>query len=229
MPGSRFPDPRVAAGDEPLAYGGDLEVHTLLEAYSLGIFPWPDDDVVWWWSPDPRAVVPAGALHVSRSLRRTLRSGRLTATSDTAFADVVAGCATGRDEGTWITRAMRAGYTRLHRAGHAHSVEVWDAHGALVGGLYGVAVGRVFCGESMFHRVTDASKVAMVAVMRILEAGGFDLFDVQLPTDHLMTMGAVAVPRATYLDVLDAGLGADARWDARVVAGERGDTTTWTG
>jgi leucyl/phenylalanyl-tRNA--protein transferase len=217
---SRFPDPRTAAGDEPLAYGGDLEVATLREAYSLGIFPWPGDSgTIWWWSPDPRAVIPIGGLHVSRSLRRTLRSGRLRCTSDEAFVDVVKACADRPGEGTWITPAMRRAYGRLHAAGEAHSVEVWNAADRLVGGLYGVTMGRVFCGESMFHRVTDASKVAMVATMRILERCGYDLFDVQLPTTHLEAMGAVEMTRDRYLDVLEAGLRQPAGWDVTAARG----------
>ncbi len=209
----RFPDPRTAAGDEPLAYGGDLQVGTLREAYGQGIFPWPGDSgIVWWWSPDPRAVIPIGGLHVSRSLRRTLRSGRLRCTTDTAFGLVVAACAHRPDDGTWITPGMRDAYAQLHREGSAHSVEVWDSADRLVGGLYGVAVGRVFCGESMFHRTADASKVAMVATMRILAACDYDLFDVQMPTPHLTSMGAVEMPRARYLDVLAAGLGRPAGW-----------------
>lgn len=214
----RFPDPRAAPGDQPLAYGGDLDVATLVEAYANGIFPWPGDSgTVWWWSPDPRAIIPIGGLHVSRSLRRTLRSGRLRCTSDTAFDAVVGACAHRPGEGTWITRAMRAAYTRLHVRGAAHSVEVWDTGDRLVGGLYGVASGRVFCGESMFHRVTDASKVAMVAAARILEQSGFRLFDVQLMTAHLQSMGALEMSRDIYLDVLHAGLRAPARWDADAV------------
>lgn len=216
---SRFPDPSTAPADGPLAYGGDLEVTTLLEAYRLGIFPWPGERVVWWWSPDPRAVIPMGGLHVSRSLRRTLRAGRLHVTGDTAFRDVIEACARGRDEGTWITTQMRDAYERLHHAGHAHSIEVWDA-GSLAGGLYGVSVGRIFCGESMFHRVTDASKVAMVAAMRVLEHGGYDLFDVQLPTQHLESMGAVAMRRADYLALLAAGLDRPARWDPTAAPGD---------
>jgi leucyl/phenylalanyl-tRNA--protein transferase len=217
---SRFPDPRSGPGDGPLAYGGDMQVATLREAYARGIFPWPGDSgTIWWWSPDPRAIIPIGGLHVSRSLRRTLRSGAFRCTSDTAFDAVVEACADRPGEGTWITSGMRAAYGRLHVAGGAHSVEVWDASGALVGGLYGVASGRVFCGESMFHRVTDASKVAMVATMRILEHSGYDLLDVQLPTVHLRSMGALDLPRDVYLDVLAAGLGDPAEWDATAVPG----------
>lgn len=210
----RFPDAATAPGDEPLAYGGDLRVDTLLEAYRQGIFPWPGDSgIIWWWSPDPRAVIPTGGLHVSHSLRRTLRRGALRCTSDTAFAAVVRACADRPGEGTWITRGMQAAYTRLHARGHAHSIEVWDAAGHLVGGAYGVSVGRIFCGESMFHRVSNASKVAMVATMRVLGRSGYDLFDVQLPTPHLVSMGAVEMPRRAYLDLLDRGLDAPAVWD----------------
>lgn len=215
----RFPDPRTAAGDAPLAYGGDLRAETVREAYDLGIFPWPGDSgTIWWWSPDPRAVIPIGGLHVSRSLRRTLRGGRLRCTSDVAFAAVVDACARRPGEGTWITAAMQRAYGDLHQAGDAHSVEVWDDGDRMVGGLYGVSVGRLFCGESMFHRRTDASKVAMVSTMQILAAGGFDLFDVQLPTPHLRSMGAIEFARDRYLDVLAAGLQRPAQWDARAAS-----------
>ncbi|CAN5922192.1 leucyl/phenylalanyl-tRNA--protein transferase [soil metagenome] len=214
---SRFPDPRIAAGDEPLAYGGDLHMDTLCDAYSRGIFPWPGDSgIIWWWSPDPRAVIPIGGLHRSRSLRRTLRAARLRCTSDAAFPAVVEACAQRPGAGTWITREMRRAYGELHQNGWAHSVEVWDDGDRLVGGLYGVAVGRVFCGESMFHRVSDASKVAMVAAMRVLTAGGFDLFDVQLPTVHLRSMGAIDIARSHYLDLLGAGLTQPGVWDPGV-------------
>lgn len=217
----RFPDPRTAPADEPLAWGGDLAPGTLIEAYRSGIFPWPTDDgPLWWWSPDPRAVVPMHGLHVSRSLRRTLRHGGLRCTSDVAFAAVVDGCADRPGEGTWITPRMRRAYVALHRAGCAHSVEVWDTGGGLVGGLYGVAVGQVFCGESMFHRVDDASKVAMVATMRILEAGGFVLFDVQLPTPHLTSMGAVEMPRGAFLDVLAAVRDTPCPWPVTAARGD---------
>lgn len=218
---SRFPDPRYAPADEPLAWGGDLRVDTLLDAYRSGIFPWPSDrGPVWWWSPDPRAVIPRGGLHIARSLRRTLRRGGLRCTSDTAFADVIAACAVRPGEGTWITPAMRAAYSDLHAHGAAHSIEVWDDADALVGGLYGVAVGRLFCGESMFHRVSDASKVAMVATMRLLEHGGFVLFDVQLPTTHLASMGAVTISRDLFLDVLHAHRDAPAVWHPTAVRGD---------
>jgi leucyl/phenylalanyl-tRNA--protein transferase len=141
-------------------------------------------------------------VHVSRSLRRTLRSGRFRCTVNTAFADVVAGCIDRGADGTWITPPMARAYIRLHQFGHAHSVEVWDTDDVLVGGIYGVAVGAAFSGESMFHRVTDASKVALVELATRLRAGGFRVFDAQLPTPHLTSMGAVAVPRVVFLKLL---------------------------
>lgn len=217
---SRFPDPRSAPADAPLAWGGDLQPATLLDAYACGIFPWPaPDGTLLWWSPDPRALIPlehppsgdiasrsGPHLHVSRSLRRSLRSGRFTTTTDRAFALVMAGCAHRPGQGTWITSAMAAAYHRLHELGHAHSIEVWDADGRLVGGVYGVTVGAAFMGESMFHRASDASKVALVRLVQHLRARGFVLFDAQLPTEHLRRMGAVTTPRAAFLDRLAAAV-----------------------
>lgn len=204
---SRFPDPRSAPRDAPLAYGGDLQPKTLLDAYRHGIFPWPSwDGMLYWWSPDPRALFPLDGVHVSRSLRRTLRSGRFRCTADRAFAAVVAGCADRSGEGTWITPQMARAYQRLHKLGHAHSVEVWNTDGELVGGIYGVAVGAAFCGESMFHRATDASKVALVELTARLRAGGFQLFDAQLPTPHLESLGAVTMPRSAFLGLLYAAV-----------------------
>ena len=200
----RFPDPRAADADGLLATGGDFEPATLLAAYRQGVFPWPIDGVdLLWWSPDPRAVLRPDGVHVSRSLARTLRGGRFRVTIDAAFDDVLAGCAEPRaaDDGTWITPAMRNAYGRLHRLGWAHSVEVW-ADGALAGGLYGVAIGALFAAESMFHRVRDASKVALVGLAQHARAVGVRLVDVQMPTPHLTSMGAVAVPREHYLQAL---------------------------
>jgi leucyl/phenylalanyl-tRNA--protein transferase len=196
----RFPDPRTADADGLLATGGDLEPSTLIAAYRQGVFPWPAEEVdLLWWSPDPRAVMPAEGVHVSRSLARTLRHGGFRVTIDAAFEDVVAGCADRGDDGeTWITPAIRDAYARLHRLGWAHSVEVW-IDGALAGGLYGVAVGALFAAESMFHRVTDASKVALVALGQHARAVGMEVVDVQMPTPHLASMGARTVSRADYL------------------------------
>lgn len=182
--------------------GGALAPEWLLDAYRHGIFPWPDDDVhpMLWWSPDPRAIIELDGLHVSRRLRRTLRSGRFVATCDRAFEEVIRGCAMGpsRRGGTWITPKMIAAYTHMHRLGHAHSVEVWR-DGALAGGVYGVAIGGLFAAESMFHRVTDASKVALARLVGHLNARGYQLLDVQQWTEHTGRMGAVEVPRREYL------------------------------
>lgn len=211
---SRFPDPRSAPEDGPLAWGGDLEPPTLLDAYSRGIFPWPaPDGTLFWWSPDPRAVIPIDGLHVSRTLRRTLRSGRFRTSLDHAFPAVIAACAQRPGEGTWITPAMCAAFTRLHELGHAHSVEVWDPDDVLVGGVYGVVRGAAFMGESMFHRTNDASKVALVRLADHLRDAGFLLFDVQLPTPHLARMGAVELDRASFLDRLAVAVARPARWD----------------
>lgn len=210
---SRFPDPRSSPGDGPLAWGGDLEPATLLDAYTRGIFPWPaPDGTVFWWSPDPRAIIPLEGLHVSRTLARTLRTGRMHTTRDQAFAAVITACADRSADGTWITSAMAAAYTKLHELGHAHSVEVWDDDHGLVGGVYGVVRGAAFMGESMFHRVSDASKVALVALVDHLRERGFCLFDVQLPAPHLSRMGAVALDRDDYLDRLAAAVDWPAAW-----------------
>jgi leucyl/phenylalanyl-tRNA--protein transferase len=203
----RISDP--ATGDPEaggvVGFGADLKPSTLVDAYRRGIFPWPHPGVaVPWFSPDPRAVLPLDGLRVSRSLRQRLRRCGWSTTVDAAFETVVAACAhRGGGEGTWIGRDMRQAYRRLWQLGWAHSVEVWDGD-ALVGGLYGVAVGGCFTGESMFHRSTDASKVALAdLVARWAEAGGA-FVDVQLPTDHLASLGAVELPRTAYLAWLEA-------------------------
>ena len=202
-PPDAFPDPELAF-DRPnglLAAGGDLSPRRLLCAYRRGIFPWfSDGQPVLWWSPDPRAVLWPDTVRIGRTLRRTLRRGAFTVTGDTAFGRVIRECAAPRigQDGTWITREMKAAYTRLHRAGHAHSIECW--HGTeLAGGLYGVAIGRVFFGESMFSRVTDASKVALVHLCGL----GFGLIDCQLPNPHLARLGAVEVARRRFIALLD--------------------------
>ena len=194
---------RPEAADEHglVAIGGDLRPETLLDAYRHGVFPWFDEMTpICWWSPDPRTVLPLDGLHVGRRLARTLRSGRFTVSVNRDFAGVIRGC-TEREEGTWITSEMVTAYERLHALGHAHSVEVWQ-DGELAGGLYGVAVGGLFAGESMFHRRTDASKVALAALVGRLRERGFVLFDVQMTTPHLLRMGAVEIPRAEYLERL---------------------------
>jgi leucyl/phenylalanyl-tRNA--protein transferase len=191
--------------------GADLEPGTLLAAYRAGIFPWPDDaGRLFWWSPDPRGILPFDRFHESRSLRRTRRRGRFTTTRDTAFADVMRGCATTHGP-TWITPGMHAAYVRLHQMGWAHSVETW-AHGALVGGVYGVALGGLFVAESMFHRASDASKIALGALVAHLRERGYVLLDVQLLTPHLASLGAIEMRRAEYLARLADALALDVTW-----------------
>ena len=184
-----------------LAAGADLSPERLIEAYSRGIFPWfSEDDPLLWWSPDPRMVLFVKEFHASRSLRRVIKSGRFRVTLDTAFADVMEGCAEPRadDTGTWITEEMHAAYGRLAALGFAHSVEVWEG-ADLVGGLYGVAVGRMFFGESMFSRRSDASKVALATLADQLALWGFPLVDCQMSTNHLASLGARELPRAEFL------------------------------
>jgi leucyl/phenylalanyl-tRNA--protein transferase len=188
-----------------VAIGGDLEPVTLVHAYRSGVFPWfGEGDPVLWWSPDPRAIFELDGLRVSRRLARTLRSEKFHLTIDRAFSKVIRGCAD-RDGGTWITRAMIAAYERLHRLGVAHSVETWQGD-ELVGGIYGVALGGYFSGESMFSRVSDASKVALIFLARHLESHGFVLFDTQVLTAHTTRMGAIELPRREYLHRLRAAL-----------------------
>src|SRR5690242_10280648 len=185
-----MPDPASALPNGLVAAGGDLAPGTVLAAYRAGIFPWPDPTGrVLWWSPDPRAVLPLDGFHESRSLRRTRRRNVFRVTFDRACEDVIVGCGADRAEGTWITRGMLDAYARLHALGWVHSVEVWrDEH--LVGGLYGIAIGAFFAAESMFHRVTDASKVAVAELVDRLRASGFALVDVQFSTTHLASLGA---------------------------------------
>jgi leucyl/phenylalanyl-tRNA---protein transferase len=185
--------------------GADLAPATLVGAYRRGVFPWPHDsiDAVPWFSPPRRAVIPLDRLHISRSLARTLRRSGYETTVDEAFEAVVEGCREPRayEDGTWISDDLAAAYSLLHRLGHAHSLEVWDAD-RLIGGIYGVLVGGIFCGESMFHRETDASKVALAdLVSRLLEAGA-GLLEVQHQTPHLQTLGAIEIERALYLGLL---------------------------
>jgi leucyl/phenylalanyl-tRNA--protein transferase len=205
---------RPEAADEQglVAIGGDLAPATLLDAYRSGVFPWYDEHTpICWWSPDPRAIIPLDGLHVSRRLARTIRGGRFTVTFNRDFAGVIHGCANRPGEGTWLVPEMIDAYRDLHRLGHAHSVEVW--HGdELAGGTYGVAVGGLFAGESMFHRVTDASKVALAALVDRLNERKFTLFDVQFVTPHTSRMGAVEIPRADYLDRLRRAVHLDVRF-----------------
>ena len=202
---------RADPGDDLVAAGADLEPGTLLAAYRLGLFPMGlgphGTGAMGWWSPDPRGVIPFGGLRVSRSLRRARE--HFDVRVDTAFDDVVQHCADPSREGRWITGEVAEAYARLHALGWAHSVEAWQGD-RLVGGLYGVSIGGLFAGESMFHTVRDASKVALVGLVEHFCADGDPrrIIDVQWATDHLRRLGAQEWPRATYLDRLTVALGA---------------------
>lgn len=199
-PPSRYelPDPRDAEGDV-VAVGGDLEPGTVLAAYRAGLFPMRLDGTLAWWSPDPRGIIPLDGFHASRSLRRAMP--RFEIRIDTAFEEVMRACADPRRPHGWIDESFVAAYVRLYEMGWAHSVEAWR-EGELAGGLYGLRIGAFFAGESMFHRVTGASKVALWAAVGLLRADGVELFDVQWTTPHLRSLGAVDVSRAEYLDRL---------------------------
>ena len=194
-----------------LCAGADLSLERLLQAYRSGIFPWYSGaEPILWWSPDPRMVLFCDELRVSRSLAKNIRNKGYLVQVDTAFRAVLAGCAsprrdahTGGEAGTWLGQEMRTAYARLHRAGHAHSFECWQ-DGKLVGGLYGVAVGRMFYGESMFSQATDASKVALVALVEELRRRGFPLIDCQVRTPLLAQLGAREIPRREFLRRLRA-------------------------
>lgn len=194
-----FPDPELAEEDGLLAIGGDLSVPRLLAAYMKGVFPWTTDPITW-WSPDPRAIFGLDRFHVPRSLAKLVRKGVFQITINKAFRQVIEGCAEpgpGRED-TWITPQFIEAYTQLHKAGHAHSVECW-LDGKLVGGIYGVAIGGFFAGESMFHRVPNASKVALHALVEHLRMRYFELFDIQMVTPVTKLLGAIEIPRTEYL------------------------------
>jgi leucyl/phenylalanyl-tRNA--protein transferase len=200
--GDPFPEVERALAEPNglLAAGADLSLPRLLDAYRNGIFPWfSHDQPILWWSPDPRMVLFPAELKVSRSLARTLRNARFEVRADTAFDAVIEGCRQPRrgESGTWITEEMAEAYGTMHRTGFAHSVETW-LDGKLVGGLYGVALGRAFFGESMFARVSDASKVALVALARQLQHWDFGVIDCQMNTAHLASLGAREIPRAEF-------------------------------
>lgn len=189
-----------------LCAGADLSLGRLLQAYRRGIFPWySGGEPILWWSPDPRMVLHCDELKVSRSLTKSLRNKGYRVRVDTAFRRVLEGCSGPRrgDGGTWLSEDMRKAYFALHRAGHAHCFETWR-DGELVGGLYGVAVGRMFYGESMFSRATDASKVALVALVETLRARGFPLIDCQMRTPLLASLGAREIPRRAFLRQVSA-------------------------
>ncbi|MBN2309799.1 MAG: leucyl/phenylalanyl-tRNA--protein transferase [Candidatus Hydrogenedentes bacterium] len=200
-----FPRPEWAGPDGLLAVGGDLRIERLLLAYRTGIFPWyGEPDPILWWSPDPRMVLFPDEFHVSRRLRRVLRSAPFSIAMDRAFDEVIDACAATRYPGredTWITPEMREAYFRLHEAGWAHSIEC-RRDGALVGGLYGISLGRCFFGESMFSRETNASKVALASLVAHARAWGFALIDCQVESPHLESLGARPIPRADFLRLL---------------------------
>jgi len=194
--------------DGLLALGGDLSAKRLINAYRHGCFPWySEGQPLMWWSPNPRTVLFPDELHIPRSLRKTMRSNYFQITYDQAFEAVIAACAEPRcsDNGTWITPDMQAAYCELHRLGHAHSVEVWH-QAQLVGGLYGIAMGKLFFGESMFTRMSDASKVGFVTLVQDLLQAGFVLVDCQMPTEHLARFGARNIPRRQFQQYLQQHL-----------------------
>jgi leucyl/phenylalanyl-tRNA--protein transferase len=201
-----FPEPLLAEPDGLLAVGGDLSTQRLLLAYQSGIFPWYSDDMpILWYSPHERFVLYPQELKISKSMRQILRSGKFTITTDTCFNEVITACSTSPREGqdgTWITDDMKAAYNQLHAEGHAHSVEVW-VQNELVGGIYGVQMGHIFCGESMFSRVSNASKTALI---HLCQTGLYQLIDCQVHTDHLESMGARMISREQYMTALQSSL-----------------------
>ena len=207
-----FPDPRNATAEGLVAIGGDLSVPRLLTAYRIGIFPWTVKPVTW-WSPDPRAIFELDRFHVSKSLAKVIRQGVFQITINRAFREVMAGCAEpakGRRD-TWVTEEFIEAYTRLHQKGHAHSLECWR-DGRLTGGIYGVALGGFFAGESMFHRESNASKVALFHLVQHLRERNFALFDIQMLTPITRQLGAIAIPRAEYLRRLKTAVERPCLW-----------------
>jgi len=223
-----FPDPATALDypDGLLAAGGNLSVDTLLSAYRQGIFPWYEQgQPILWWSPNPRAVIVPEQIHISKSLAKTLRRGRYRITTDQAFESVIKACAEPRPEHedrpgenhTWISAEMIAAYVRLFEAGHAHSVECW-LDDQLCGGLYGLAIGNVFCGESMFSRASNASKIAFSHLAKGLEEAGFVLIDCQVENEHLNSLGAQTMDRDDFIDILDAAADMTIDWPASLIS-----------
>lgn len=216
-----FPEPDEADESGLLAIGGDLSIERLKLAYSQGIFPWYEDGMpILWWSPDPRMVLFPSKMIISHSLKQTVKKHKFTVTFDKAFSKVIEECSfTPRkdQDGTWITREMKHAYQKLHEAGYAHSVEAW-LDGELVGGLYGVAMGRAFFGESMFHKETNASKVALVHLVEKLIEWEYEIIDAQVYTNHLESLGGELIPRNQYLKFLVKALekqGIDGLWTGK--------------
>ncbi|MCO6454632.1 MAG: leucyl/phenylalanyl-tRNA--protein transferase [Pirellulaceae bacterium] len=218
-----FPPLATADADGLLMLGGELTPEWILEAYRRAIFPWPilhrGMEILAWFSPDPRAILELSQVHVSRRLARRLRRGEFELTCDRDFTGVMAGCAGPRRQqpvpGTWITPAMQAAYGHLHQLGYAHSVEAWQ-DGQLVGGVYGVALGGMFAGESMFHRVRDASKAALVALAGHLASRGYTLLDIQQATPHTASLGATEIRRSLYCRRLREALARPVHFGSRL-------------
>ncbi len=200
-----FPSPEQASDEGIVAVGGDLKPERVMLAYRKGIFPWfESDDFLLWWSPDPRMVLFPDEVKISKSMRAVLRKKQFEVTFNNAFDDVVEACAKVKrfgQNGTWITPGLMEVYSTLHTQGHAHSVEVWE-EGVLVGGLYGIDLGTVFCGESMFSKANNASKVALISLAKELKKNKYKLIDCQVPTQHLASMGAESIPRTEFLTYL---------------------------
>lgn len=197
-----FPSPELWPDDDDIvAVGADLKTDTLLYAYAHGMFPMLlNKRNLAWWSPVDRGVIPLDGLRITRSVRQSAK--KFTCTVNTAFLDVMKLCATSHTDGNWINDDFIDAYTELHQEGHAHSVEVWNATGELVGGLYGVRINKFFAGESMFHTETDASKVALMHLVQLMTLDGMELLDTQWRTDHLESLGCIAIPREKYLQLL---------------------------
>jgi leucyl/phenylalanyl-tRNA--protein transferase len=200
-----FPESKWASPDGILAIGGDLSCARLLKAYSLGIFPWYNEgSEILWWTPDPRFVLFVNDLKVSKSMKQVLRSSKFTVTFDTQFLKVIKNCKKINrpdQDGTWITQEMENSYVKLHNLGHAHSVEVWE-NKELVGGLYGVCIGKMFFGESMFAKVSNASKLGFITLVTSLKEKGFEIIDCQDYTAHLESLGAREIPRVGFEEIL---------------------------
>ena len=206
-PDSPYPDPDTALDDPEglLAAGGDLTSTRILNAYNAGIFPWyQDDQPILWWSPNPRGVIYPKQFIAHKSVLRTLKRNKWHISFDQSFKQVIQACAEPRSysEETWITHEMLEAYCELHRLGHAHSVEVWSSENQLVGGIYGLAIGRMFAGESMFSRANDASKIALLYLCAYLDTWGYAMVDTQLPSQHLSSLGGIAIQRDEYLNTL---------------------------
>ena len=203
-----FPPLDAASPEGLLAIGGDLCPDRILSAYRRGIFPWfSGNQPILWWSPNPRAVLLPSQIRISRSLKKTIRNRGFRITTDQAFVDVVKECAKDREpqKGTWITKEMRDAYTALHSWGHAHSVETWQ-NGKLVGGLYGISIGKAFFGESMFARVTDSSKTALVGLSTLLTNWEYHFIDCQVRSSHLDSLGAKCIPRNQFSKMLEKAI-----------------------